>query len=326
MSFDRKKTAIRQLKRNNFNETISLVFLFLLSCVLLTACAAGAHTDLGSVSENGSKEFQFIYFSDTQADPDVASYEEWGKLFRQAASDGNPGFALLGGDLVNDGEDAEEWEAFFTEAGDTIPLYPAAGNHDGGMLRKELFQLPGNGPQGFEETVYSFDYENTHFIVMDSNAMGNPDYASLLCGWLEDDLKEAKNADWKIVMFHHPMYPILDIPKDQTRAETMRQYYLPALERAGVDLILCGHQHSYARTYPMKDGKISTRQERGVIQLMCVSGPKAYGIGDYDYIEAYQENLSVYLKFTIEGEALSFVTKDAEGNTIDEGRWTKGAH
>ena len=42
--------------------------------------------DTGS-GENG---FTFFYMGDSQADPDVGSYEEWGKLYQKAAADGSP--------------------------------------------------------------------------------------------------------------------------------------------------------------------------------------------------------------------------------------------
>lgn len=307
-------------KNNIFLKATCLAVILLLSFTLLIGCT---NNQSDSNSENSTKEFQFLYFSDTQADPEAGSYEEWGRLFHQGLQSGNPEFALLGGDLVNDGRDKEEWAKFSRETGHAIPLYPAAGNHDAAASKKELFQLPENGPVEFVETIYSFNYENAHFVVLDSNAMGNPDLADRLGKWLKSDLENAVNADWKIVMFHHPMYPALDIPKDQARAETMQQYYLPILEEAGVDLILCGHQHSYTRTYPMKKGEISTREEGGIVQLMCVSGPKYYTVSNHNYIEIYQENRSVYAMFTINRNLLSLIVKDAEGNTVDGVYWEK---
>jgi hypothetical protein len=51
----------------------------------------------------------------------------------------------------------------------------------------------------------------------------------------------------------------------------MRGHFLPLLEAYGVDLILCGHQHIYSRTLPMKGSEASSG---GIVQIMTASGGK----------------------------------------------------
>ena len=57
-------------------------------------------------------------------------------------------------------------------------------------------------------------------------------------------------ATWIIAFFHHPPYTKGSHNSD-TEAELiqMRQNFLPILEAGGVDLVLCGHSHSYERSY-----------------------------------------------------------------------------
>jgi len=183
--------------------------------------------------------------------------------------------------------------------------------------------LPKNGPAGYRETVYSFDYANAHIIVLDSNALGNDDNAAMFTDWLRKDLTRARDKTWKIVVQHHPYYTANANLNDEIRAETMRQYILPVLEKYGVDLVLCGHQHSYMRTYPMKDGEVSTHADGGILHLMNVSGPKQYSVADYDYIAASAQNNALYLKVSFCGHTLSITAKDVEGNTVDSYSWSK---
>ncbi len=85
---------------------------------------------------------------------------------------------------------------------------------------------------------------------------------------MEQDLSQTDKT-YKIVMFHHPAYPAIEIPKDSQRAEVIRKNFVPVMERGGVDLVLGGHQHVYMRTHPLRDGQ---RSENGIVYLMGYSG------------------------------------------------------
>jgi|GEM_PF-5996139 len=74
--------------------------------------------------------FDFLYMSDTQSIPEDGSYEEWGNLLQSALADFDPAFAVIGGDLVNNGSDPAEWADFFASASggfDGVPLMSAIG-------------------------------------------------------------------------------------------------------------------------------------------------------------------------------------------------------
>ncbi|MCL2678571.1 MAG: metallophosphoesterase, partial [Clostridiales bacterium] len=159
------------------------------------------------------------------------------------------------------------------------------------------------------------DYGNAHFIFLDSNLMGNAGYAPALTAWLENDLQNAETQAWKIVVQHHPYYPASESPKDEQRAETLRQFYLPILEAHGVDLILCGHQHAYTRTVPLLAGAAASG---GVVQVMASSGVKHYIFEDYDYFAAGLGNTAVYVELNYDDNLFSLLAKDGEGRVVDE--------
>lgn len=292
--------------------TYILTGLIIVFSLMLVSCSGTTLRDK-EAAQPGS--FSFIYMGDSQSDPETGDYEAWGQLLQQAADDETrPSFVMIGGDLVNDGNDQEEWDAFFNAGKpvfDKISLYPAMGNHDNSELYKTIFDLPQNGPEGKEEAFYSFDYGNAHFTVLDSNDMGSADPEDI--EWLERDLSDTEKK-YKIVMFHHPAYPAVDIPKDMSRAETIREHFVPVMEDAGVDLVLCGHQHVYMRTFPLKNGK---RNGEGIVYLMGTSGGKQYNPGSYEYSACSIGNQPVYSIITVNDSGIYIKTKDAEGYVLD---------
>jgi hypothetical protein len=67
--------------------------------------------------------------------------------------------------------------------------------------------------------------------------------------WLRKDLKSNKR-EWVIAFWHFPPYSKGSHNSDvESGLIKMRQNALPILEAAGVDLVLCGHSHSYERSY-----------------------------------------------------------------------------
>ncbi len=169
---------------------------------------------------------------------------------------------MLGDNAYNTGTDTEYQNAVFdmypTILRNTI-LWPTQGNHDyTSNSYYSVFDLPTNGEGGGlasgTEQYYSFDYANIHFICLNSeisSLSGSP--GSAMYSWLQEDLLNT-SQDWIIAYFHHPPYTkgshdsdnILD---SSGRLFYMRENALPILEAGGVDLVLCGHSHSYERSF-----------------------------------------------------------------------------
>lgn len=150
----------------------------------------------------GVVPFAFVYMGDAQN-----GLDRWGTLLNHAyRTRPDAAFYLMAGDLVNRGNQRDDWDTFFHNAGgvfDRRTLVPVFGNHEnqGGhpTLYLRQFTLRTNGPVGMESgRAYSFEYSNPLFVVLDSNlepATQTP--------WLEDQLKRSR-ATWKFVTYHHP--------------------------------------------------------------------------------------------------------------------------
>ncbi len=197
----------------------------------------------------------------------------------------NPMFHLHNGDLSyannNESSQPEVWADFMNNiqsAATSIPWMTALGNHEsewgngplGYASYQTRFNLPEDGSRNPEwrGNWYSFRVGSALFVSLDANDVhyandgsANPDnskqglYISgyshgAQTAWLEDTLAEAshdRGIDW-IIAFHHQ--PIMSSSSSGSGGDLgIRQAFLPPFDQYGVDLVLCGHDHDYERTY-----------------------------------------------------------------------------
>lgn len=187
---------------------------------------------------------------------------------------------------------------------------------------------------------FSFNYGNTHWTFIDSDTYVDWTDSTLL-KWVANDLKSAKHATWKIVVFHHPGF---SSSRDHFEQQQMR-LLSPVLEAGQVDVVLNGHVHNYQRSFPMYfmpdkkgtllvggkdnktvrgrvvtgkwkldktfDGQSQTKPE-GIIYLVTGAG------GQELYNEDQQEDTDSWQKFTYRfiSSIHSFTVADVEGTKI----------
>src|SRR5687768_3640369 len=180
-------------------------------------------------------------------------------------------FMLLGDNAYSNGLDNEYQTNFFNIYKDNLlknhVLWPSPGNHDyaNSSARQadhnvpyyDVFSLPANGQAGGvpsgTEAYYSYNYGNIHFVSLDSYGWeaGNTrlyDTTGPQATWLKQDLA-ANTQRWTVVYFHHTPYTKGSHNSDtETELIKMRENVVRILERYKVDLVLCGHSHSYERS------------------------------------------------------------------------------
>lgn len=174
---------------------------------------------------------------------------------------------LLGDNAYLTATDAQYQAAVFNEHAAmlrTTPVWSVFGNHEAISSNSltqtgpyfDMFTFPTAGEVGGvasgTESYYSFDYGNTHFIVLDSEQSPTSPATPMLT-WLTADLQAAVLQDptWIIALWHRPPYSKglfhdSDVEVEEAR---MRQYVLPILDTYGVDVVLNGHSHNYERSY-----------------------------------------------------------------------------
>jgi hypothetical protein len=165
---------------------------------------------------------------------------------------------MLGDNAYSTGTDSEYQNAVFNMYPTMLRksvLFSTRGNHEadaGGATYYSIFTLPRNAEAGGlasgTEAYYSFDFGNIHFICLD--AFGSSRSATgPMATWLQNDLA-ATTRDWVIAFWHHPPYSKGSHNSDsEIELVEMRQNLVPIMENGGVDLVLCGHSHSYERTF-----------------------------------------------------------------------------
>jgi hypothetical protein len=161
-----------------------------------------------------------------------------------------PHFLLHAGDLVQYGDWAPDWDDYvfgpLSDVIDSVPFYPCIGNHEIPIDNYlSLFSLPDDA--GTEEW-YSFDHAGVHVATLSVNASwetGTPQHT-----WLVNDLTNAQDSDWIIVMIHYPAFSSYRVG----HTVSLQTHLVPLFESQGVDLVIHGHDHMYERSE--KDGVV----------------------------------------------------------------------
>jgi hypothetical protein len=222
-------------------------------------------------AEDPGEDLVFIVAADMR---NFAADGEWSKNFSGACEAvkkvGAGSFMISPGDLDVRPPSAVR-DMIDKVIGEDYPWYPVLGNHDPESpssmryLRDYSTTVPNvvnRGPKGCEETTYSFDYGETHFVVLNVYFDGVRDWGlegdivPELLEWLEADL-EANTKQHTFVFGHEPLVAMPDMDNGRLRHQGDSLDENPEnafafhqlLLKYGVDAYICGHTHntSYAK-------------------------------------------------------------------------------
>ncbi|MCU0708437.1 MAG: metallophosphoesterase family protein [Pirellula sp.] len=282
-----------------------------------------------STAKVEQEPFSFIYFGDAQND--IRSM--WSRVIREAYSDAPKAkFLLHAGDLINTAQSDAEWGEWFGAGhwlNAMIPNVPVAGNHEQHKVnetKRQLthhwrpqFTLPEHGPEGLEESCYTFEYQNTCFVILNSNTKIKEQ-----AEWLDNVLSK-NTKPWIVCSFHHPIF---STAKDRDNP-LVRAAWKPILDKYNVDLVLQGHDHSYGRTgldTPSEDvntvanvptGVTARDEHHGTVYVVSVSGPKMYNLTPKPFMVRVAEDTQLYQVIHIDGMELRYEARTATGEIYD---------
>jgi hypothetical protein len=150
--------------------------------------------------------------------------------------------------------------------------FPVIGNHelnqaDLNYLRNYNYDPNGDappnivhhGPPGCENTTFSFDYENTHFVILneycdlDNETRTDGAIVDALYDWLAEDL-QATSQEHILVFGHEPAFPepddelgIIRHKEDSLdKYPITRDRFWALLKEDHVEAYFVGHTHSYS--------------------------------------------------------------------------------
>ena len=228
----------------------------------------GATATFQTAPESGA--FTFLDFADPQAkDMDEALLAA--STFKKGlAAVPNSKFIQINGDLVDDGSVEYEWDWLFNNIGQDFlntTVAPIAGNHDNksGAFVDHFDLTPAPGSDTTTGVYYSYDYSNVHFVMLNNNENTKVnDLSQAQIDWMKADIAKARanGAQWIIVNMHKGPYTTSNHATDNdiNNPDTgSRKTIAPLMAQLGVDLVLQGHDHIYARSKAIKaDGTADT--------------------------------------------------------------------
>jgi len=208
---------------------------------------------------------------------------------------------------------------FYQEIMQRVPFFPVPGNHDYYDFAAEpyraLHDLPrANIAEKDQGRYYSFDWGDVHFISLDSNTPLEEAAAGKgeMLEWLEADLAQTTKF-WRVAVFHHP--PYASGPNNGDPLTILaRERIVPILDRYHVPLILSGHEHSYQRSVPIRNGE---PHENGAVYMTTGGGGATlYPVYDSPLVAA-SASVFHYLRIQVTGRRMRITAIDVEGKAFD---------
>jgi len=211
-------------------------------------------------------------------------------MLLELAAATNPYFAMVGGDVAYDNGFAacyrrwdvwfENWHSYMVteNGGYVIPIILAIGNHEAGGFERygELTpffvayfpqQLGLQNVPPFERQVYHTHRigKKGYVVVLDSDVVNTMEGQA---AWLDNALAiaNAEQRSAKFVIYHASIYAAVPM-WSQKITSTGKQHWVPLFDEHNVTVVFENHFHVYKRTYPLRNDKITTTEEGGVVYL-----------------------------------------------------------
>ncbi|MFD5214154.1 fibronectin type III domain-containing protein [Microbacterium sp. NPDC058345] len=145
-----------------------------------------------------------------------------------------------------------------------------------------------------KETAYYTDYQNVRFITLNAtrdttfltpgelpsctdDACPQNDVARLWtrfqAAWLDHILGDSPSK-WNVVTFHQPVYST-SAGRDEP---ILRDEWVPVFEKHDIDLVMMGHDHTYARGYKNTSATGTPGLTTGPVYMVSNSGAKHYSL------------------------------------------------
>lgn len=260
-------------------------------------------------NRNGTNT-NFFVIGDTQA----SNQDNVDQIAANLAADGNYSFGIQTGDSVDNAATYSHWTDVLQMFGGNyiggIDMIHVLGNHEymgdlNGDTAQNIYNLP-------NARRYSVEYGNVYVATINYTTSKSQLKEDL--DWLRQDAKASK-CKWKVLTMHQPAY----YTNVAGSNEMINELVPGAAEEAGIDFVFSGHDHTYARTEPLKDGKVNEKD--GTVYYICGStGEKSYGIvnnPNFHFAMATQDYNGIYLTASTTDDTFTVTTHDVDGSVID---------
>lgn len=280
-------------------------------------------------------DFKALIFPDSQS----SDYSVWAATAQPAwQRNQDAQFFINMGDLVDNGQDHYQWNAWFDVVGDMIariPVVPLLGNHetydkDWKVRMPEaylhLFALPRIDREKYQNQFYSFDYGDVHFVVLNTQSQELTDFEPSLdedeVAWFKEDMAKTTKK-WKIVLMHKDPLQYGFANRPQPREEGFSpegRLWMPLFDQYGVDAVLSAHLHTYRDRGHIRNFQ---RDESGPLYLITgVAGNVQYpGLWKQHSLDEYvapQPETDNYMTLEATDDILTFRSFLPDGQLLEE--------
>jgi Calcineurin-like phosphoesterase len=225
-------------------------------------------------------------------------------------------FVVMAGDNVYDGGTPDDYARKFErpykpllDAG--VKFYAAIGNHDDpNQPGYAPFNMSGRRYYTFTppSVVSRVFGARVRFFMLDTT-----DLDSTQAAWAEHEMS-ASDADWKIPVFHHPLYTS---GRYALTARALRRTLEPLFRRQGVVVGFSGHEHFYQRMKPQHGITYFVSGGAGSLRR---GDSRALPIVDVGFDQDYH-----FMLVEIDGNDLFYQAVSRAGETVDSGVIRRGA-
>lgn len=269
-------------------------------------------------TKNAKENTKFFVIGDTQAEGD--DLDRLVTISDKVSSGYD--FGIQVGDSLEEPALYSGWDNIlkvFTNFKST-DLIHVIGNHETfGDAEAEHANTIYNTPN---DKYYSMTYGNVYVATIAYST--DKQQIKEAAEWLAKDAA-ASDAQWKILTMHQPPY----YTNPEGGNEYINEVIPPAVDKGGIDFVFSGHDHSFARTFPLTDRKVAsdakedkdatTYSGKGAIYYICGStGEKSYGVvnnKDFHFARAGQDyDHGIYLSVEASDGKCTVTTYD--GNSV----------
>lgn len=307
------------------------------------------------------EEFSAIAITDTQSQT-VSQFAYCEQAINAAFAEcQDAAFMMHMGDFTENAMCDDWWNMYFNAAkkyAPTVPTVGVVGNHETRAVGQKYYNLhflnPDNGHglvpeeidaskvnnydiailEELDNTVYSFDYGNAHFVVMNTGSdwMKTSYVMDLQTQWVKEDIAKS-GKKWNVVLLHVGVYTARE------RGQVTAEHLYKLMDECDVDIVLQGHDHITLRTKPMKNnvpysGGSASQVSHANGTIYSIVGCAGLGTTRYDYsvlpsgdwIEVVKTTGSgnpTYNVMTFREDSITVLSKALNGTILDSYTLTK---
>ncbi len=289
-------------------------------------------------TEDGGN-FKALLFPDSQSN----DYSGWKELAQNAwQRNKDAAFFVNMGDLVDNGEDHTQWNAWLNSVDgiiNEIPFVPLMGNHETYDQNWKVrlpeaylheFVVPDNKSAQFSRYYYSFDFGPVHFSVLNTQWDETSDFKSGLLdeqlAWLPADVQQS-DKPWKIVLMHKDVlqYRIHNRPERTEGISEEGRAFMPLFDKLGINVVFSAHLHTYRNRGQLYDFKPASHGPLYILTGVAgnVRYPNLWIDHAFDKKVAPQPETDNYLTLEASPQRLQIKCFLPNGDEIDRSLLTK---